>query len=69
VDLPKEVIYNCRIMKKFVEDVFGELKQTTWTKPRQLGSLLVYTIAICGIIALLAFGLDFIFTELRKIIL
>ncbi len=56
-------------MKKFVEEVAGELKQTTWTKPRRLGTLLIYTITICGIIALLAFGLDFIFTEFRNIIL
>ncbi len=56
-------------MKKVIGDIFTELKQTTWTKPRRLGTLLVYTIAICGIIALLAFGLDFVFTEFRNIIL
>ncbi len=56
-------------MKKFTQEVASELKQTTWTKPRQLGVLLIYTISICGIIALLAFGLDFVFTEFRNIIL
>jgi len=56
-------------MKNLIGDVFKELKQTTWLKPKNLAVLLVYTIAICGIIALLAFGLDFIFTELRNKIL
>jgi preprotein translocase subunit SecE len=56
-------------MKKVIGEIFYELKHTTWTKPKTLGALLVYTIAICGIIALLAFGLDFVFTEFRNIIL
>ncbi len=56
-------------MKTVVKDIFSELKQTTWLKPKQLGSLLVYTVIICGIIALFSFGLDFLFTELRNIIL
>ena len=56
-------------MKTVVKDIFSELKKTTWLKPRRLGQLLVYTVIICGIIALLSFGLDFLFAELRNIIL
>ena len=56
-------------MKTVIKDIFGELKQTTWLKPDQLGKLLVYVVIICGIIALLSFGLDFIFAELRNRIL
>lgn len=56
-------------MKKVVGEIANELKQTTWTKPKELVPLLIYTITICGIIALLAFYFDFIFTEIRNIIL
>ncbi len=54
---------------KYIKEVIFELKETTWIKPKTLLNLLVYTIVMCGIIALLAFGLDFLFTEIRTIIL
>lgn len=52
-----------------INDIISELKQTTWLKPIQLANLLIYTMLICGIIAFMALGLDFIFFKLRDLIL
>jgi len=49
--------------------ILGELKQVTWTKPKDLVMLVIYVIILCGIISALMMGLDLFFGELREIIL
>jgi preprotein translocase SecE subunit len=45
--------------------ILTELKNTTWPTGRQLVNLTIYTLILCGIIALLVLVLDLAFFELR----
>ncbi len=53
----------------YIKEVIAELKKTTWLTPKQWLNLVVYTVAVCGIIALLAFVLDAVFMDIRQMIL
>lgn len=45
--------------------IFGELRQVTWTKPKELAILVVYTIILGGTISGLMYTLDIFFGGLR----
>ena len=53
------------ILKKIIK----ELKETNWPSKNQLLRLTIYTLIVCGIIALIILGLDLLFIEIRNYIL
>jgi preprotein translocase SecE subunit len=56
-------------MFRFLKEIGTELKATTWPKPVALLNLVLYTIILCGIIALIILGLDVFLLRIRDIIL
>ena len=56
-------------MRKFYETMKSEFKAITWPTWRELVELLLFTIIVCGIIAVLMLGLDIVFLRIRDILL
>ena len=50
-----------------IRNIITELKQTEWPSMSQLLRLTAYTLLLCGIIALLIVGIDFVLFWLRDI--
>ena len=48
-----------------LKGIINELKKTEWPTGKELLNLTIYTIVLCGIIALAITGLDLVFFELR----
>ncbi len=51
-------------MITYITGIIKELKLTRWLTPRELLNLLIYTIILCGIIALIITGLDIVFRNI-----
>ena len=51
-------------MITYIGGIIKELKLTRWLTPRELLNLLVYTIVLCGIIALMITGLDILYRNI-----
>jgi preprotein translocase subunit SecE len=49
--------------------ILGELKQVTWTKPKDLVMLVIYVLILCGAVSALMMGLDLFFGGLRELVL
>jgi preprotein translocase SecE subunit len=45
--------------------IINELKKTKWPTGKELLVLTIYTVILCGIIALAITGLDIVFFEVR----
>ncbi len=56
-------------MRKFIIGVLAEVKKVKWPTPKEMAGLVVFTIAVCGIIAVLMLGLDVFFIEVRNLLL
>ena len=56
-------------MITYIKDIIQELKQTRWLTKRELFNLLIYTILLCGIIALMITGLDLLYRQIFNHIL
>ncbi|MGI6423412.1 MAG: preprotein translocase subunit SecE [Candidatus Dojkabacteria bacterium] len=52
---------------KIIRNIITELKQTEWPTISQLARLTIYTVVLCGIIALLILGIDMVFFWLRDL--
>ena len=50
-----------------IRNIITELKQTEWPSGKQLLSLTIYTVILCGIIALLILGIDIVLFWLRDL--
>ena len=50
-----------------IRNIITELKQTEWPSIDQLVKLTIYTIVLCGIIALFILGVDIVLFWLRNI--
>jgi preprotein translocase SecE subunit len=48
-----------------IKKIINELKKTQWPTAKELLLLTVYTVVLCGIIALAITGLDLVFFEIR----
>jgi preprotein translocase SecE subunit len=48
-----------------IKQIINELKKTKWPTPKELIGLTIYTLVLCGIIALAITGLDVVFFEIR----
>jgi preprotein translocase SecE subunit len=48
-----------------LKNIWLELKKTNWPSKKQLAQLTVYTLVLCGIIAMLMVGLDLLFFNIR----
>jgi preprotein translocase subunit SecE len=58
-------------MLDYIKDTIQQLKLTKWLSTKELIGLVIYTIVLCGIIAMISTGLDLsykkIFTDLLNI--
>lgn len=54
-------------MKNILRNITTELKQTEWPTMSQLFQLTIYTLILCGIIALLILGVDMILFWLKNL--
>lgn len=52
---------------KLIRNITTELKQTEWPSMDQLVKLTIYTLILCGIIALLILGVDIVLFWLRDL--
>jgi len=50
-----------------IRSIITELKQTEWPSMDQLARLTIYTLILCGIIALLILGIDLVLFWLRDL--
>jgi len=50
-----------------IRNIITELKQTEWLSMDQLAKLTIYTLILCGIIALLILGIDLVLFWLRDL--
>jgi len=50
---------------KMIKGIINELKKTTWPTSKELIGLTIYTLILCGIIALAITGLDVVFFKVR----
>lgn len=50
-----------------IRNIITELKQTEWPSMDQLAKLTIYTLILCGIIALLILGIDLVLFWLRDL--
>ncbi|MDD3474655.1 MAG: preprotein translocase subunit SecE [Candidatus Dojkabacteria bacterium] len=48
-----------------IQKIINELKKTEWPTGKELIGLTIYTLVLCGIIALAITGLDVVFFEIR----
>jgi preprotein translocase SecE subunit len=48
-----------------LKNIWLELKKTNWPSGKQIVQLTIYTLVLCGIIAMLMVGLDLLFFNLR----
>jgi preprotein translocase subunit SecE len=53
----------------FLTDTVKEMKKVTWPTKDELRESTIIVIAVCGIIAAFVFGVDYIVSNLMKIIL
>lgn len=56
-------------MLQRLKDIILELKKVVWPTRRETFFLLIYTVILCGIIALIIVGLDVVFLEIRNYLL
>jgi preprotein translocase SecE subunit len=52
---------------RLIRNIITELKQTEWPSMDQLAKLTIYTVILCGIIALLIVGVDLVLFWLRDL--
>jgi len=48
-----------------MKKIINELKKTKWPTSKELLVLTIYTVVLCGIVALAISGLDIIFFKIR----
>lgn len=56
-------------MLQRIKNVVAELRKVTWPTRRETFFLLVYTMILCGIVALIILGLDVVFFNIRETLL
>ena len=56
-------------MANVIKEIYAELKLTTWSTPKKLFSLVIYSLVTCGIITVVILGLDLLFNAIRNLIL
>ena len=53
----------------FFTDVVKEMKKVTWPRPEELRDSTIIVLVVCGVIAIFVFGVDWIVSNIMKLIL
>lgn len=53
----------------FFTDVVKEMKKVTWPKPNELRESTIIVLAVCGVITIFVFGIDWVVSNVLKVIL
>ncbi|MBI4548791.1 MAG: preprotein translocase subunit SecE [Ignavibacteriae bacterium] len=53
----------------FFVDVVKEMKKVTWPKSEELRESTIIVLAVCGVITIFVFGIDWIISNVLKMIL
>lgn len=56
-------------MLERIKNVISEVRKVTWPTRKETFYLLIYTVVLCGIIALIILGLDVVFFNIRDALL